>query len=471
VRRLLVSVPAIVLALAWGLALPAAASLPGSLDAPETRPLIAAGEPVVECGWPTTVLVGSGTQCSGALIHPRVVVYAAHCGGGNKTIRLTEDANFAGGRELATESCRAYPNYAGPDDQGHDWAYCLLAEPVEELPLAPPLFGCETELLEVGSEVALVGFGQTAEEPSGVKRWAATSLVALTPGNNTSLVGNPNLAGTPSICAGDSGGPALVRLADGSWRSFGIASTVVGECGGYGAHSLLAGAVGWIEADSGVDITPCHAADGSWAPGPDCADLYAQEPALGSGTWADWCSGTPASGPGRSCGPAWNEFDPTLLPSVEIVSPSWGDVFLEGIVVDVAVAAQKHPEGYAVARVRLEVDGLEVATDDNDPFVFEATSFPGAGVYTLVAVAEDWSGNAVASAPVKIGFGAVEVPDPDAGTETGGSESAGESEGGEDGEGSEGCACASAGGTGSLAWLGFFALWLGLRIRRRSIAE
>src|SRR5690606_36354843 len=100
---------------------------------PASTPRIAAGSSVPLCGWPTTVAVTSGVLCSGALIHPRVVVYAAHCGAGNKLIRFGEDA-WEGARTIEAESCRAYPGYAGARDQGHDWAYCVLAEPIEDLP-------------------------------------------------------------------------------------------------------------------------------------------------------------------------------------------------------------------------------------------------------------------------------------------------------------------------------------------------
>ncbi|KIG13134.1 Permease of the drug/metabolite transporter (DMT) superfamily protein [Enhygromyxa salina] len=355
------------------------------------------------------------------MIHPQLVVYAAHCGAGNKTIRFGEDA-FAGGREVAVETCRVYPGYAGDQDQGHDVAYCKLQAPITEFAVTPPLFGCETQLLEVGTEVALAGFGQVldGDGSSGIKHWGATSLVAVTPTKNTTLVGNPNLANTPSICSGDSGGPAFLRLADGGWRTFGIASTVVGPCGGYGTHASLHGAIGWIEQDSGIDVTPCHAADGSWAPGPACAAANSQAPGVGSGSWDDWCSGTPSGPAATTCGPAWDQFDAKLPPSVQILAPSSGDTFLEGAVIDVQVAAVKHPDGFAVARVHLEIDEVASVTDDNDPWLFGGVGL-AAGSHTLVAIAEDWAGNRVESSPITIGFGDVEWPpettDTDAGSE------------------------------------------------------
>jgi hypothetical protein len=266
------------------------------------------------------------------------------------------------------------------------------------------------------------------------------------------LVGNPSLDGVPSICSGDSGGPAFVQLDDGSWRTFGIASTVVGDCGGYGAHSMLAGAVAWIEWDSGIDITPCHAADGSWAPGPACTNAYAHPAGLGNGEWPSWCSGTQTSERSRTCGPAWDEFDAKLPPSVAIESPSSGASFLENLHVPVVVAAIKHPNGYAVARVRLLVDDVTLATDEVDPWVFEVTSSAGAGVYELLAIAEDWAGNEVASVPVVIGFG-VEVPEPDAETSTDESDS-----GPAHDAGGSGCACVVARTPSVAGWSAWLAM-------------
>ena len=213
-------------------------------------------------------------------------------------------------------------------------------------------------------------------------------------------------------------------MPDLSWRTFGIASTVAGECGGYGAHSGLAEAVAWIEQDSDIDLTPCHTRDGSWAPGPACTNMFASGPELGYGTWADWCATTPSSGPSTSCGPAWDAFDDSALPSVSISSPTPMQTFLQGADVLVEVAATKHPDGFAIASVSLRIDAEIVAVDEGDPWRFTGLSFPGPGIYSLVAIARDWAGNEVESEPVVIGWGATQFPEP--GTDTGETETRGD---------------------------------------------
>ena len=107
--------------------------------------------------------------------------------------------------------------------------------------------------------------------------------------------------------------------------------------------------------------------------------------------------------------------------TLAIVSPIDGETFLQGTEIAVEIAAAKHPDGFAIASVSLAIDGEIVAVDDNDPWQFFGPPFPGPGIYTLVAIAQDWAGNQVESEPIVIGWGDTEFPDPDddSGAETG----------------------------------------------------
>ncbi len=118
------------------------------------------GTDVATCGWPTTVSIEG--SCTGTLVHPQVVIYAGHCGTGYNSIWLGENINQPM-RTLKPEFCRTY----GGGQSGTDFAFCKLSEPVEDVPIVPILMGCETEILQPGQPVTIVGFGNADTGPYG----------------------------------------------------------------------------------------------------------------------------------------------------------------------------------------------------------------------------------------------------------------------------------------------------------------
>jgi hypothetical protein len=269
----------------------------GPADAPDDDPEppptseIYGGFEVDVCHWPTAInLEGS---CSGTLVHPEIVVYAAHCGASYDWVRLGENAYQGAGRWAQTSSCKTYPG-GGPGG-GDDFAFCKLAQPVEDVPIVPILMGCETSILGAGQEVTVVGFGNADNGPYGLKREVTTTIQSIDSNNEVRIGGSGK-----DSCQGDSGGPVFVQLDDGSWRVFGITSWGYG-CGGGGYYSMMHRAVGWIEQQSGVDITPCHDADGTWNPSDACGD-FPLETRPGSDTWAAGCGDVDLSGWSSTCG-------------------------------------------------------------------------------------------------------------------------------------------------------------------------
>ena len=437
---------------------PAWAGEPDGVEAEPQTPLIFQGSPVSQCGWPTAVAVTSGGGlCTGTLVHPRVVIYAAHCSAGNKTIRFGENA-FGGGNAIGA-SCQVNPGY--DNSQGTDWAFCVLDEAVDDIPIAPVLFGCELDMLQPQTQIAVVGFGKnTPAGGDGTKRWGVTTLEAVNLSGNTTAIGGGD---EPSICPGDSGGPAFIQGIDGIWRVFGIASTVSlingDDCGGVGTHSIVAGAVPWIEEASGFDITPCHNQDGTWAPGPDCTGFFGS--ANNSyGGWNNWCAGTPVSPPPNTCGPPLGSQPEDNPPTVSIISPADDfDSNENPTIFDMEMNAQDD-SGFLTVWLRINGEDVLNASVDMPPFVINNVTLPE-GDYEIVAVAEDFYGNQGVSGPlnVTVGPGASDSGDGDgdgdpgdgdgdgnsSGGTTGGIEG-GFDAGGPDSGGDEGCACRSTDG-------------------------
>jgi hypothetical protein len=163
-------------------------------------------------------VVWAGGECSAVVVHPRLVVLAAHCGLGARIIELG-DGSFVEAYE-----CHAI---ASPAFAGRDLAYCVLDEmnALDRDGIIPPLTSCELDALVPGIDVVMVGFGDSeADGGAGTRREAVATLVEL---------GDELEVQRPSVgtCSGDSGGGAFVRVDGdgGAWRFAGVLSSGVTE--------------------------------------------------------------------------------------------------------------------------------------------------------------------------------------------------------------------------------------------------
>ena len=439
------------------------------------------GDFVEPCGWPTTVSMEG--NCTGTLVHPQVVIYAAHCGGGFSSVQFGEQVNPGHARSVPTEFCRTYPN-GGPGG-GNDFAFCVLAEPQNDIAIPPILFGCETSVLSAGREVVVVGFGLTESNGYGDKKAVTTTFNSIT-GANEAFIGG----GGQDSCQGDSGGPVYVQLpmgdgGDGTWRAFGITS-YGGNCGEGGYYSMMHVGLEWFETESGFDLTPCHDIDGTWAPGPDCRN-FPRDPATAGGSWDMGCDPGAMGGPSAVCGAPFDAGDDMVAPMVAIASPQNGERLDStpgelGARVTITIDADDG-DGYGIDTVELLIDdqSLMGGVLTVGPYEYPVTLPPG--TYKLDARATDFSGNVGMAETVYIG---VDMDAMIPGEESGGSSSGGESDGetgvpeddDDSGTGTDGvdvpraggdpkgCGCRSTAPGPALALLGLLAL-----VRRRRTAR
>jgi uncharacterized protein (TIGR03382 family) len=253
---------------------------------------VVGGEEVSECQWPTSLDLGG---CTATLVHPKVITYAAHCNSSWGSVMFGEKRGQ--GKKVSIQSCKTNPKFTGNNfEDGVDFAYCVLAEEVTDVPITPIAQGCELAAVKPGAEVWIVGFGNTQGGNQGVgqgtKREVQIEINQLTNDGRINVGG-----GGQGGCHGDSGGPLYIQLPEEvdpqrGWRVIGATSYGDLGCPGETWYSYLPDEDGvpWIEQSSGIDITPCHdSKTGTWEGGPDCKD-FASDPSATGRSWDNSCS-------------------------------------------------------------------------------------------------------------------------------------------------------------------------------------
>jgi hypothetical protein len=351
--------------------------------------------------------------CSGTLVGPQHVVLASHCNDPSEVF-LGEDATEGEGRTIPVESCARYPG--GQPGAGNDFAVCRLAFAVTDVPIVPPLMGCELDVLQPGVAVTIVGFGLTPEGDFARKHAVTTTLHGFNDAGEAMIGGDGQ-----DSCRGDSGGPAFVELPDGGgWRLFGITSYGEPDCASGGFYSLVHAGMPWFEEAAEQDFTPCTDANGQWDPDPRCTSAPLR-PQDGGGDWSLGCDPGPLTGVLDTCGDPLAQPPDADAPQVAIATPASGSEYATQVLTGVAmvdVTADAIDVGWGVRWVELHADGepLPGAFDAIPPYTFAHAFEPG--VYEVTAVAVDFAGYQARSAPIWIGIDesppAIPSPDPDA---------------------------------------------------------
>lgn len=351
---------------------------------------IKGGQATKTCEWATTAWLGS---CTATLIHPRVLIYAAHCGSRIRTVYFGEEKAKGGGISPKVKFCKTNPKYRGSGSlgKGEDYAFCVLEKPMENMPIAPIGYGCELEQLNPKNPVWLVGFGlndnKEGRPKQGHKRWVKTTMNKRSKDGTEIEMGKLGFVSS----SGDSGGPAYIKLTDGTWRTVGITSWGAGP--GPNWYVSAAHAVPWIhkvlkqEGYDDIDITPCYDDDGTWAPSAECGG-FGLDIGTAFGKYEEQCSvGAPLSGPSSICGdPHPDAKGGVKAPDVSIDSPQDGQEVVAGASLKVAVSLEDVPKGKEV-EVTLYLSGKAQDTKDKAPYVWKLEDL-AEGSYELVAKAE-----------------------------------------------------------------------------------
>jgi MYXO-CTERM domain-containing protein len=397
---------------------------PELIGASEEGPVeVFGGMPSAVCGWPSTVSMQG--MCTGTLVNPEVVIFAAHCGQGYNSVQFGENGDNPA-KSVPTEFCRTFPG-GGPGN-GQDFAVCKLAEPVLDVPIVPILMGCETEWLQPGAAVTIVGFGFADDNTYGTKREVVTTINMIDQNNEIHIGG-----GGKDSCQGDSGGPVFIQAPDGSWRVFGITS-YGGSCGTGGVYSMMHMGMDWFESETGVDLTPCGDAAGNWLATDACAN-FQTNPGNAGGAWQTGCMVGPTNGPSTTCGEGGKP--DTTPPTVVITAPPDGMQYDAPGGADITVFLDAQDAESGVQEVHLLINGAEIpgGVDFAAPYEFNAV-FP-TGQYELGATAQDKAGNVGVAVPVHISVNQTPEDPTNGSEESGGTGDAGSGEGGSDDTGGD----------------------------------
>lgn len=122
-----------------------------AVRASDDTPLRILNDKEVEtCGFGPVMAIKTNTAagaslCTATLVHPEVIIFAAHCGKLDE-IYFGNDVRSPE-RKLVPKLCELNPDYLQTPTEAYDWGFCTLNEPIRDLPVIPVAYGCELDIL------------------------------------------------------------------------------------------------------------------------------------------------------------------------------------------------------------------------------------------------------------------------------------------------------------------------------------
>lgn len=245
----------------------AASSL--AVDRPPTP--ITGGEPTEpgEFDGVVGIVTPSGKLCSGTVVAPRLVLTAAHCLAEiapTAELRVFFGATLGSNAPTIASGRGVHPDYCATCREDiYDYAYVELgADFTVPGGFILPITTQDEwdEAMRPGRELIVVGYGEDPDSQLpdlgiGIKRKVTIPIDRISEAGLEVYARGDHR----DSCNGDSGGPAFIRLEDGSMRLLGITSRGSKDCVKGGYYGAPYPALCWVRDETAVDLV-----------GPECAD-------------------------------------------------------------------------------------------------------------------------------------------------------------------------------------------------------